>query len=85
MKPFCFGVTLWQAASRAAWRDKARQLEALGYAVLNVPDHLENFLAPVPALVSAAEATTHLRVGTHVGLLHESSRPHTAPTITPLT
>ena len=66
MKPFRFGVTLWQAASRAAWRDKARQLEALGYAVLNVPDHLENFLAPVPALVSAAEATTHLRVGTHV-------------------
>ncbi|PON15521.1 hypothetical protein C2W62_23345 [Candidatus Entotheonella serta] len=46
--------------------DKARKLEALGYGVLNVPDHLEDFLAPVPALVSAAEATTHLRIGTNV-------------------
>ena len=66
MKPFRFGVNLWHAASRAAWIDKARKLEALGYAVLSVPDHLADFLAPLPALVSAAEATTHLRVGTNV-------------------
>ncbi|MGE3539118.1 MAG: LLM class F420-dependent oxidoreductase [Candidatus Tectimicrobiota bacterium] len=66
MKPFRFGVTLGPASSRAAWVDKARQLEALGYGVLTVPDHLANFLAPLPALVSAAEATTHLRIGTHV-------------------
>jgi probable F420-dependent oxidoreductase len=66
MHPFRFGVTLWQAPSRTAWRDKARHVEALGYAVLNVPDHLEHFLAPLPALVSAAEATTHLCLGTHV-------------------
>ena len=66
MKPFRFGVNLWDAASRAAWIDKARKLEALGYAVLSVPDHLADFLAPLPALVSAAEATTHLRVGTNV-------------------
>jgi probable F420-dependent oxidoreductase len=66
MKPFRFGVNLWQAASRAAWVDKARKLEALGYAVLSVPDHLADCLAPLPALVSAAEATTHLRIGTYV-------------------
>jgi probable F420-dependent oxidoreductase len=66
MPPFRFGVTLWHAPSRTAWRDKARQVEALGYAVLNVPDHLEHFLAPLPALVSAAEATTRLRLGTNV-------------------
>ena len=30
MKPFRFGVTLGRAPSRAAWVDKARQLEALG-------------------------------------------------------
>ena len=66
IKPFRFGVNLWHAASRAAWIDKARKLEALGYAVLSVPDHLADFLAPLPALVSAAEATTHLRVGTNV-------------------
>src|SRR5712664_32794 len=66
MKPFRFGVNLWHAASRAAWVDKARKLEALGYAVLSVPDHLADFLAPRPALVSAAAATTTLRVGTNV-------------------
>jgi probable F420-dependent oxidoreductase len=66
MQPFRFGVNLWHAPSRAAWRDKARKVEALGYAVLNVPDHLEHFLAPLPALVSAADATTHLRLGTNV-------------------
>jgi alkanesulfonate monooxygenase SsuD/methylene tetrahydromethanopterin reductase-like flavin-dependent oxidoreductase (luciferase family) len=66
MKPFHFGVTLGRAPSRAAWVAKARHVEALGYAVLTVPDHLADFFAPLPALVSAAEATTHLRVGTHV-------------------
>ena len=66
MQPFRCGVILWQAPSRTAWRDKARQLEALGYAVLYVPDHLEHFLAPLPALMSAADATTHLRIGTNV-------------------
>src|SRR5262245_18387526 len=66
MKPFRFGVTLGRAPSRAAWADKARHVEALGYAVLTVPDPLADFSAPLPALVSAAEATTHLRVGTNV-------------------
>jgi len=66
MQPFRFGVTLGRAPSRAAWVATARHVEALGYAVLTVPDHLADFFAPLPALVSAAEATTHLRVGTQV-------------------
>src|SRR5262252_504284 len=66
MKPFRFGVNLWHAVSRAAWVEKARKLEALGYAVLSMPDHLADLFAPLPALVSAAEATSHLRVGTNV-------------------
>lgn len=66
MKPFRFGVNVWSAGSRAEWMDKARKVEALGYAVLTVPDHLGEFFAPMPALVSAAEATTRLRVGTNV-------------------
>src|SRR5499433_1271220 len=66
MKPFRFGVNVWRATSRAEWREKARKLEDLGYAVFNVPDHLADFFAPMPALVSAAEATTRLHVGTHV-------------------
>ena len=66
MKPFRFGVNVWRATSRAEWVEKARKLEGLGYAVLTVPDHLADLFAPLPALVSAAEATTYLRVGTNV-------------------
>src|SRR5437016_2440474 len=66
MKPFRFGVNVWRATSRAEWVEKARKLEDLGYAVLSVPDHLADLFAPLPALVSAAEATTRLRVGTYV-------------------
>src|SRR5215831_15878595 len=66
MKSFRFGVNVWRATSRAEWREKARKLEDLGYAVLHVPDHLADFFAPMPALVSAAKATTRLQVGTHV-------------------
>jgi len=66
MKPFRFGVNVWRAGSRAEWADKARRIEDLGYSTLTVPDHLADFFAPIPALVSAAAATKNLRVGTHV-------------------
>jgi len=66
MKPFRFGVNVGRAGSRAAWVEKARTLEDLGYSALTVPDHLTDLLAPMPALVSAAAATQRLRVGTNV-------------------
>jgi len=66
MTPFRFGVNVRTAASWAEWADKARKVEALGYAVLLVPDHLAELLAPLPALAAAAAATTRLRVGTAV-------------------
>jgi probable F420-dependent oxidoreductase len=66
MKPFRFGVNVGRAGSRAEWAEKARKLEDLGYSALTVPDHLTDLLAPMPALVSAAAATTRLRVGTNV-------------------
>ena len=66
MKPFRFGVNVRQAQSRAEWAEKARKIEDLGYSTLTAPDHLTDLMAPMPALVSAAEATTHLRVGTNV-------------------
>lgn len=59
-------MNLWAGGSCAEWTDKARKLEDLGYAVLTVPDHLAEFLAPIPALVAAALATKALRVGTLV-------------------
>ena len=66
MKPFRFGVNVWRAGSRAEWAEKARKIEALGYAVLAVPDHPAEILSPMPALVSAAAATRTLRIGTNV-------------------
>jgi probable F420-dependent oxidoreductase len=66
MKPFRFGVNVGPSRSRAEWAEKARRLEELGYDALTVPDHLADLFAPMPALVSAAEATKTLRVGTNV-------------------
>jgi probable F420-dependent oxidoreductase len=66
MKPFRFGVNVGQSRSRAEWMEKARRIEALGYDVLTVPDHLTELWAPIPALITAAEATTVIRVGTNV-------------------
>src|SRR5712692_10378319 len=66
MKPFRFGVNVGHARSRAEWAEKARKIEELGYGALTVPDHLTDLLAPLPAVLSAAEATKRLRVGTNV-------------------
>lgn len=66
MRPFRFGVNMWSGGPRAEWMDSARKVEGLAYSVLTVPDHLTQFLAPIPALALAACATTHLRIGTMV-------------------
>src|ERR1700687_2001212 len=66
MKPFRFGVSLWHAGSRAELAETARKVEALGYDTLGFPDHLSDRIAPIPAMVSAAAATTRLRVATNV-------------------
>jgi probable F420-dependent oxidoreductase len=66
MKPFRFGINARDAKSRAEWQDKARRIEALGYSILLVPDHLAAMLATIPAVVSAADATASLRIGTNV-------------------
>jgi probable F420-dependent oxidoreductase len=66
MRPFRFWVRAGPSRSRAEWMEKARKIEALGYDTLVVPDHLADFLAPVPALMSAADATSRLRIGTNV-------------------
>ena len=72
MRPFRFGVSARLAASgpggsRAAWADRARRIEQLGYSTLLIPDHLlPECLPPLVSLMSAADATTTLRVGTFV-------------------
>jgi probable F420-dependent oxidoreductase len=65
-KPFRFGVNIRAAESGADWATKARKLEALGYSMLGVPDHLADMIAPMTALAVAAAVTARLRVGTMV-------------------
>ena len=66
MQPFRFGVNVRRAKSRAEWQEAARKIESLGYDTLTLPNHLTDMIAPMPELVSAAEATTTLQVGTNV-------------------
>jgi len=65
-RPFRFAVTARWSKSGAHWRDVARRAEDLGYDVLLVTDHMSPQLAPIPALMAAADATTRLRVGSFV-------------------
>ena len=51
------------AADAASWAAQAKKAEDLGYSTLLMPDHFGDQLAPVPAMMAAADATTTLRVG----------------------
>jgi probable F420-dependent oxidoreductase len=78
-RTFRFAVQTYAADSADAWRGLARRVEALGYSTLHVADHyigpgpaltptnhVAQSIAAVPAMASAAEATTTLRVGCRV-------------------
>ncbi|WP_410587546.1 TIGR03621 family F420-dependent LLM class oxidoreductase [Amycolatopsis sp. lyj-23] len=65
MRPFRFGVAMYVPGSRAEWVAKCRRAEELGYDVVGVVDHLGR-VAPVPALLLAAEATERIRLNTYV-------------------
>ena len=62
-RPFRFGVQASNAANRKDWVELAKRIEGYGYDVLTMPDHFGDQLAPVPALMTAADATSTLRVG----------------------
>jgi probable F420-dependent oxidoreductase len=64
-RPFRFGVNTTSIASRKAWQERARRLEAEGWSTVLVPDHLGGVSTFAP-LVSAADVTTELRVGSLV-------------------
>ena len=66
MRPFRFGVLIHNAGSKQQWIDKAQRIEVLGYSTFLVPDHLDQPVAPLPALAAAAVPTTSLRLGTFV-------------------
>jgi len=60
---FRFGVQVSKETSAKGWAELAHRTEAAGYEVLTMPDHFTDQLAPIPALMAAASATTTLRVG----------------------
>src|SRR5437762_10859327 len=62
-RKFRFGVQASNAGSAAEWATLARKVEDLGYSSLFLPDHFGEQLAPVPAIMAAADATTDLKVG----------------------
>jgi len=62
-RQFRFGVQVAGAPDGKAWGELARKAEDLGFSSLFLPDHFGDQLAPAPALMAAADATTTLRVG----------------------
>ena len=78
-RPFRFAVQSFSAKSGKEWRERAKRAEALGYSALHLADHVVGpgeamtksnhpiqQLAAVPAMMSAADATTSLKVGCRV-------------------
>jgi probable F420-dependent oxidoreductase len=52
-----------RAASAKDWQETARRIESMGYSAFYLPDHFNNQLAPIAGIMSAADATTKLRIG----------------------
>jgi len=65
-RPFRFSVQDNPAKSAEQWRERARAIESMGYSTLYVADHFGEHSGPIAALMSAAGATSTLRVGTLV-------------------
>src|SRR3954451_22043846 len=60
---FRFGVEVHGSLDGSSWADSVRELEALGYSTLLVPDHFDEGLGPITAMSTAAVLTTTLKVG----------------------
>jgi len=61
--PFRFATDLQEPFPGRSLADTARELEALGYSTVFVPDHFDEGLGPITAMATAAAATTTLKVG----------------------
>ena len=64
--PFRFGLQCRGPLHHTGWKELARKVEDLGYAVLTVADHFDDTPAPIPALMAAADATSTLHIGSMV-------------------
>jgi probable F420-dependent oxidoreductase len=65
-RPFRFGLELHGPFEGRSWNDTVREVEALGYSTMFVPDHFDEGFGPIAAMASAAAVTTTLNVGSLV-------------------
>jgi probable F420-dependent oxidoreductase len=63
---FRFATELREPFEGRSWTDTVREIEALGYSTLFVPDHFDEGMGPIAAMSSAAIVTSTLRVGSLV-------------------
>lgn len=61
-----FGIAANIPPTVEEWRELARKAEDIGYDVFLIADHMSRQWSPLLALLSAADATSRLRVGTQV-------------------
>ncbi len=64
--PFRFAISGSLPTSRTEWVALAQKVEALGYSTLVLGEHPTSGGGPFAALMAAADATTTLRIGSHV-------------------
>jgi len=62
-RPFRFAAQFLTASSGDEFLASARRVESQGYSTLNIADHFNFALSPIPASMAAAAVTTNLRVG----------------------
>ena len=62
-RPLEFGAKATKARSAREWADLARQAEDLGFVSFQIDDHFGSQLAPMPAAMAAAAATSTIKVG----------------------
>jgi probable F420-dependent oxidoreductase len=64
-RPFRFAVQLHHLP-RESWRERAREIEALGYSTIFWPDHFGTQWDPMTSLAALAGATERIRLGSLV-------------------
>ena len=61
-RTFRFGVELVAPFEGRTWLDTIREIEALGYSSVVMPDHFDEGLGPLSAMAAAAAVTTTLKL-----------------------
>jgi probable F420-dependent oxidoreductase len=62
-RKFRFAAEMQHSFDGRSWSDSVREVEALGYSTLLVPDHFDEGYGPIAAMAMTAAVTTTLNVG----------------------